>query len=229
MIEIKKTGENGNALFLILIAVALFAALSYAITQSGRGGGTVDRETSLIAAGQVVEFPATVKTAVTRMMITGTPASGATGISLDTTPAGNTYEVFDPAGGGMTNVPPPTSSGATAWTYVDATAAANGFYVKDVGTNTSVTGREVMAVATGITLTVCEQINKGLGQASPYTPEAVAVAMNWAATLATYDVAAANTLSGGANIDGESFSCVNNDTGGAAAGPYHYYHVLIQQ
>lgn len=60
---------NGNALFLILIAVALFAALSYAVTNSGRGGGGIDREQAQIAAAEVVQYGQLFNTAVQRLKV----------------------------------------------------------------------------------------------------------------------------------------------------------------
>ena len=63
--------SNGNALFLILIAVALFAALSYAVTQSGRGGGSIDRETAELNAAQIVQYMGAMQSAVQKLQLYG--------------------------------------------------------------------------------------------------------------------------------------------------------------
>tara|TARA_B100000686_G_scaffold327900_1_gene387276 strand:+ start:2215 stop:2541 length:327 start_codon:yes stop_codon:yes gene_type:complete len=62
---------QGNALFLILIAVALFAALSYAVTNSGRGSAGVDREQAEIYASQILQQASALEAAVMRLTITG--------------------------------------------------------------------------------------------------------------------------------------------------------------
>ena len=72
MIENKRSGERGNVLFLILIAVALFAALSYAVTQSTRSGsGDASGETNLISSAQLTQYPAGIRTSIVRMIIAG--------------------------------------------------------------------------------------------------------------------------------------------------------------
>ena len=62
---------KGNVLFLILIAVVLFAALSYAVTQSSRGGGNADSETLALEAVQIIQYADSVKLAVQRILLTG--------------------------------------------------------------------------------------------------------------------------------------------------------------
>ena len=47
--------SNGNVLFLILAGIALFAALTYAVTQSGRGGANTDPETLKIQATEMIQ------------------------------------------------------------------------------------------------------------------------------------------------------------------------------
>lgn len=66
------SNSKGNVLFLILIAVALFAALSYAVTSSSRGGGTdVSKEKSRALAAQILQHGIAVRTAVLRMTTNG--------------------------------------------------------------------------------------------------------------------------------------------------------------
>jgi hypothetical protein len=64
-----RRASAGNALFLVLIAVALFAMLAYAITQGGRGGGDTKKEQTTIAIAQVEDFAAQIQTALTRLNI----------------------------------------------------------------------------------------------------------------------------------------------------------------
>lgn len=65
-----KAHEKGNVLFLILIAVALFAALSYAVTSSSRSGGqSASSEKAQTEASALLSYAATVKQAYLRMRI----------------------------------------------------------------------------------------------------------------------------------------------------------------
>ena len=62
--------EQGNVLFLILIAVVLFAALSYAVTKSTQGGGKgVNEEKMRTAAAGIQQYVADMRSAVQRLMV----------------------------------------------------------------------------------------------------------------------------------------------------------------
>lgn len=229
----KREGERGNALFLILIAVALFAALSYAITQSGRGGGNVSSQTALITAGQLTEEPADVRAAVARMILSGTGVySPITSDAADGTPTTN---VFDQTGqgGGATNVPPPagacnTAAECASWTYSWPTSSTAGNYVFGVGT----TAPEALAYLANITQPVCIAINKGL--ALPGVTQAL-LETDAQKTANFTGVAGAYTVAGGADtiesavsadLSGQDFACWNNVVGGDTS-TYWYYASLM--
>lgn len=62
--------QSGNVLFLILIAVALFAALSYAVTSSTRtNGSSASSESAMSYASTIIQYTTSVRSAIQRMKL----------------------------------------------------------------------------------------------------------------------------------------------------------------
>lgn len=225
LLETLKRNERGNALFLILIAVALFAALSYAVTQSGRGGGGIDREQALIGASQVTQYAAGLRTTATRMLITGTQLA-----DLNFGTSADSDDVFDSDGGGAIEQEPPSgvSATTTSYVYMDATDNSNpdlGWYITGIGTDTAETGRDVILGVASLTLNVCQEINRGLGLAITPLQEDTAVTMGVAGAGPAGDTAFTFHSH---NADPQAFACVDNDPAAAPAVDYTYYHALVE-
>ena len=65
-----KNDQNGNILFLILIGVALFGALSYAVTNTSRGKGEgVESETELTKASVIIQHANSISVAMQRLTV----------------------------------------------------------------------------------------------------------------------------------------------------------------
>ena len=182
-----RKGERGNVLFLILIAVALFAALSYAVTSSSRsGGGDVNEEANLLSASTITQYPASVRTAMIRMQVTGR-------IQLEDMefndpddfgnclPSALTAEltrcVFHPDGGGATHVDAPSdvmvNESPGVWVYNGENEINGVGLTSGVGATPGVEDTpdaaavELIAFLPGIKEGICEIINEELGIGTP--------------------------------------------------------------
>lgn len=158
----ERQGENGNVLFLILIAVALFAALSYAVTQSTRSGsGTADKEKALLSSASMTQYPTAMRTAIIRMVLGGTDVSDMEfnspanfGAVSDLTEA-----VFHPTGGGAVyqQAPADLMSGSSQGTWF---FNAN-WDIVQIGID-GAGGNDLIAFLPGVSQKVCQQVNEEL-------------------------------------------------------------------
>lgn len=234
----EREGERGNVLFLILIAVALFAALSYAVTQSTRSGaGTSDNETSLINSAQLTQYPAGLRTAVVRMIIGGTDVNnlefnGPSQFSSLTSPA---WGVFEPSGGGATysQAPADIMAGGTPGTWVFNGENQIHLVGSSTGTATpDATSVDVIAFLPGISLSVCQKINSELGLPDG-TPNPIPTesGIDYATQMTDASQGLCNggcgaTIgldAGSVELEGQPFGCFQDGS------LYVYYHVLVER
>lgn len=120
--------QRGNILFLILLAVVLFAALSYAVTQSMRvGGKDGGSERAKASASAVLNYMTLIEQTIQRLTLvngcTLSQISFQNNVDPNYTntgaPSSKKCHIFDPSGGGLTWQTPP--AGVTLNSITDPT------------------------------------------------------------------------------------------------------------
>lgn len=168
-----RSSQRGNILFLILLAVVLFAALSYAVTSSMRGGGKdAGSENASAIAAQMMNIFVNTSVGLERFLMmnnltiekidmfkAGEMAPGHGDTSSCTDPSCN---LFDPAGGGV-NVPILPASVISKKDISACTQASGGRIVPGI-LIASVRGigsdlPDIFLWYCGVRADVCEEIN----------------------------------------------------------------------
>tara|TARA_B100000686_G_scaffold354793_1_gene467269 strand:- start:9375 stop:10046 length:672 start_codon:yes stop_codon:yes gene_type:complete len=218
--------RDGNALFLILIAVALFAALSYAVTNSGRGGGDIRTEQVAIDMAQVQQYGAVIAQSLMRMRTIGD--CDETDISFENphvtaysnAGAPDSCKVFHQDGGAVNWQDPPASVWANEGTgfHHESYAFMSGVDIPGVGG----TDEELfMTFYVGEDASLCREINKAVkvGNTIP-----VATDYCFGPFVGSYDPAGACANTTWTNLNGITSACVQHAPGSEI---YYYYQVIM--
>lgn len=244
------TAERGNVLFYILIAVALLAALIFAVAQSGRGNiQQVSEEKARLFATEIIQNTGTMANGVAQLRLRGVRD---TEIDFDNPVVSypnancvdNTCKLFHPGGAGLTYSTPDmqwldeTAAAATSFGTVGGLIGQWYFpyntCVWQVGTGGdnchADTGdvTELMVWLPWVRREVCIQINELLGIPNPSDePPAIGGTM-----INTTAPKFAGTYPTGVHVHVQmptvTAACVYHSSAPAAPGlGYFYYKVLI--
>lgn len=228
--------EKGNVLFIILIAVALFGALSYAVTQGMRGGGSdISKDQAGLYADEILDYAKSVEIAVQRMMARGVSENDLC-FDIDQYPGGNaSFEhascadtknrVYHPNGGGIyyksINVKALDSANSANSTYA-LPYIQSGYQMVGIG-NESLP--ELLLQINFITKDVCMAINRSVGVSNDdgdvFEEDNTAASIAFVGNFAAAPVA--DTLNDdGVGYEGKPVYCRKS-----SSGTYQFVKVLI--
>lgn len=185
-----RAGENGNAFFIILIAVILFAALAMTFSRGmQQGGETISKRQADIAATDILNYAQVVERTVGRIMqddhsetflnFAGTPTDGPAYTNPDTECPVDECKIFHPTGGNITPQSPvvkwldKTKSSEPFFGYYVFTAK---YCIDGVGDSTCLAGQgiDLLLMLPYINDSICTAINSKLGIATLPAPAALA-------------------------------------------------------
>ncbi len=228
--------ESGGVLFYLFLAIALFAALGFAVSQTSRGGSDINEELFTVRSGEIIQYATSLRNAVKTLKIDGVLE---TDISFENqivsgynhTPAQpDMNKIFIPSGGGLSYFEPET-------VWLDSAQFAAPFYgewlftadnnVKLVGSETNnAADKELIVLLPYLKQGLCMAINDKLGVPNPGgdAPQA-AGAIGLTQFQGTY-------AGGGTDLElpvaeqGKLKACFKSQVT-PTTGTYHFYQVLI--
>lgn len=162
-----RSNERGNALIYVLIAIALFAALSMVFTrnQNTTESGTLSDENAGLIASQLMAYASQTKSALDQMGFSGTRIDDFSFIqptdpAFETEPPANIHKVYHPSGGGLIPGRIPDQGLDSA----PGSDPAPGWYLGRINNFdwTATAANDVVLVAYQISETLCQKINNTL-------------------------------------------------------------------
>jgi len=245
--------ERGNALFYILIAVGLLAALTYAVNQSmsGGGGATLTQEQSEVKATEIIEYGNILAQATGQLRLRGCRIDQLNldndhvgGYTNPDAPGDNSCDLFHVAGGGVNwrDIPADwLDSNQTAQTEYGNFFFPNDTCVMGVGTNNSadcngIDDEELLLVIPWVREEVCIAINKLLDitnpSGAPPTENAGAWDVSWpkftGSLSGSEEIAEGGTAA--TSLAGKNAGCFEgNGANTPPADSFHFYRVLVRQ
>jgi hypothetical protein len=237
--------EKGSALFIILIAVVLFAALAYAVAEMMRGGNpnTINVEQSRLSGNEILAYAQSMRQAAQNIKISNGCAdmdisveNGAVAGYTHSPLASDNCKLFHNDGGGLVYQPPvaewlddsisPAPALRGQWYFPANTCVPDTGSAASGCESDSADNEAIIAVLPYIKKQLCIQVNNLLGVDNPGGNPPVETSNAWTAGNAKYT---------GAQADAETLDQTGKMAGcfeGAAAsnpgsGTYHFFKILI--
>ena len=241
-----RAGESGNIMFLILIAVVLFAALSFAVTMSNRGGGSdMNAENMRILASRITQHAMSYENAVVRLRISKGIAENAIDFDTPRAPgydnpgcAGDICHVFNAEGGQAVyiDVDRKWLDGSQAggahygyWLFTGGICVPGIGLGDDASCNADPANNELIALVPWVLKDICIQINRKLGIPLDNGNPPRLTGNAWPAANEQFigSFAAGETIIDTNNVlYGHPEACFEGG-GTPPNGSYHYYRVIF--
>lgn len=183
--------QNGNALFIILIGIVLFGALSFVVSQmmQGGGGANINDERVNLEAQSLLSYGDTIRRAIQMVMIDNgcaeseisfekSPYDGSDAAYVNVSaPSDFSCHIFHPLGGGVTYLPPAAVLTSTALTTQQAHADFGVYKISGQGRLSTTTGSNTWESGSGdhelwmivgfVNNNICAAFNENVGVAAP--------------------------------------------------------------